>query len=126
MAAPDVDRDHYLKAVPKVLPAAEGMTLYASSTDRTMMASRTLAGNVPRAGDVPLGGPILVEHVDTIDATAVGNDIFGLNQGIIAAKKSILNDIKLLLAHGLRSPRLAEISGMPEGVKPSKWWRYIR
>ena len=125
MAAPDVDRNHYLEYVPMVLPMTDGMTLYASSRDKAMIASRKLAGDIHRAGDVPQGRPIVIERVDTIDASEVGKEIFGLNHGIFAAKKSILNDIKLLLSSNLAPPRLAEISGMPAGVKPAKWWRYL-
>jgi esterase/lipase superfamily enzyme len=127
MAAPDVDRDHYGKVAPKVRVATDGMTLYASAADWAMTASNIAAGHISRAGDVPSTGLVLVDRVDSIDATAVGTDIFGLNHGTYAEKKSILNDIKLLLTHGIKPPdkRSAEIRGMPEGERPSKWWRYI-
>lgn len=126
MAAPDVDADQYKDIAPKVRAAAQGMTLYASSMDRAMVISKKLAGNVPRAGDVPAGGPVLIDRVDAIDVTAVGDDVFGLNHGVFAAKKSVLNDVKLLLSRGIRPPseRLAEIRGMPEGAA-SRWWRYV-
>jgi esterase/lipase superfamily enzyme len=124
MAAPDVDKNHYLSSIPKIVPATGRMTLYASSNDKAMVASRKLAGGIPRAGDVPRRRPILMPPVNTIDASAVGQDILGLNHGTFAAKASILNDIKLLLA-GMEPPRLVEISGMPEGAKPAKWWRYL-
>jgi esterase/lipase superfamily enzyme len=124
MAAPDVDKNHYLSSIPKICPATDGITLYASCSDKAMVASRELAGGIPRAGDVPEGGPILAPPVVAIDASEVGQDILGLNHGIYAAKASILNDIRLLLA-GMEPPRLVEISGMPQGTKPAKWWRYM-
>jgi elongation factor Tu len=128
MAAPDVDLDQYKDIAPKVRAAAQGMTLYASSMDRAMVVSKKLAGNIPRAGDVLDGGPVLIDRVDAIDVTAVGDDVFGLNHGVFATEKSILNDVKLLLSRGIRPPgdRLAEIRGMPQGQSPSKWWRYVR
>jgi len=127
MAAPDVDSDQYKLIAPKVRAAAKGMTLYASSKDKAMAISKKIAGGIPRAGDVPKIGPILVKNIDTIDVTAVGDDVLGLNHGVFAAKKSILNDVKLLLSQGIRPPsdRLAEINGMPVGHSPSQWWRYV-
>ena len=127
MAAPDVDSDQYKGLAPKVRAVVKGMTLYASSADKALILSKTIAGRVPRAGDVPPGGPVLVDRVDAIDVTAVGDDVFGLNHGVFAKEKSILNDVKLLLSLGLRPPtdRLTEIRGMPEGQSPSKWWRYV-
>lgn len=127
MAAPDVDADHYRSIGPKVRAACSGMTLYASSVDKALKLSKAIAGNIPRAGDVYDGKPIILQNVDSIDVTAVGAEIFGLNHGVFASEKSILNDVKLLLAQGLRPPtkRLAEIGGMPVGL-PAQWWRYLR
>ncbi len=127
MAAPDLDRSHYKTIAPSVREIVRGMTLYGSSADKAMRLSRKLAGDVPRAGDVPKQGPILIEKIDFIDVTAVGNDILGLNHGVFASERSILNDVKLVLSHGLRPPteRLAEIRGVPDGADPSHWWRFV-
>lgn len=72
MAAPDVDADVYRTLTPKVSPAVRGMTLYASSVDRALAASRTLAGDMFRAGDVSTDGPTVVPGVDAIDVTGLG------------------------------------------------------
>jgi esterase/lipase superfamily enzyme/lysophospholipase L1-like esterase len=125
MAAPDVDADIYRDWAPSILPIVKGMTLYASSKDRAMKASKFLAGGIPRAGDVPTGGPVLVDRVETIDASSIGGSILGLNHGTFSSEKSILSDISLLFK-GLPSPRLPEIGGMPRGVKLPQWWSYGR
>jgi esterase/lipase superfamily enzyme len=127
MAAPDVDCDEYIKLAGQIRAASDGMTLYASPKDRTLAVSKKLAGNIPRAGDVPTTGPILIDRIDAIDASALGTDILGLNHGTFAHNKSILNDIKRLLQDGMRPPhnRLVELRSMPEGEPPAKWWRYI-
>jgi len=126
MAAPDVDTDVFLDLAPRVRRVSQGMTLYASSTDRAMAISKKLARRA-RAGDVPDEGPIILDGIDTIDVTAIGDEILGLNHSTFASSKSILNDVKLLLTTGIRPPgnRLAEIQGMPTGQVPSKWWRYV-
>ncbi|GGI29844.1 alpha/beta hydrolase [Bradyrhizobium guangdongense] len=123
MAAPDVDAEQYQRWIEKIGPLARGMTMYASSRDKALKVSKKLARGV-RAGDVPIEGPLVVHPVETIDASDVGRDILGTNHGIFASKTSILNDIKFLL-QGVPAPRLVEISGMPIGAKPSKWWRYV-
>jgi esterase/lipase superfamily enzyme len=124
MAAPDVDRDQYRQVVKSVGRIVGGMTLYASAADKAMLASRTLAQG-PRAGDVLGGLPTIVEGVDAIDVTAVGNEILGTDHDTFASKRSLINDIGLVL-QGKRPPnsRLAEIRGMPEGAAKPSFWRY--
>ena len=55
-------------------------SIYASSADRALIASRELAGGIPRAGDIPAGGPIILPNVETIDVTAMGEDVLGLDR----------------------------------------------
>ncbi len=107
MAAPDIDRDHYLGIAPKVRAAVSGMTLYASSADRALAASKAVAGDIPRAGDVPVSGPVLVKGVESIDVTPIGAELFGLGHGAFAQTRSILNDVHLLVTKGLRPPNPA-------------------
>lgn len=127
MAAPDVDRDHYIGIAPKVRAAVSGMTLYASSADRALAASKRVAGDIARAGDVPVNGPVLVRDIDTIDVTPIGVEPLGLGHSPFAQTRSVLNDVSLIIADGKRPPnkRLSEIRGMPEGQSPPKWWRYL-
>jgi esterase/lipase superfamily enzyme len=124
MAAPDVDRDLYTSIALDARKHTKGMTLYASAADKAIAASKFLAGDIPRAGDVPEGGPIVLETIDSIDATSLGEEIFGLNHATFAKSLSILNDVYLLLA-GKRLPRVLEIISVPEGVIPPKYWQYM-
>jgi esterase/lipase superfamily enzyme len=125
MAAPDIDSDQYRQDIQNLSNTVAAMTLYASANDRAMLTSRTLAQG-RRAGDVVDGKPILVPGVDAIDVSAVGDEIFGLNHDTFAAKRSLINDINLIL-EGVRPPnkRLAEIREMPEGSTPPLFWRYV-
>jgi esterase/lipase superfamily enzyme len=126
MAAPDVDQDHYRQLMARVQKITSGATLYASSADKPMMISRRFA-MAPRAGDVFENCPVLVDGVEAIDVTAVGNELFGLNHNTFAGTRSLINDIKLLLGTGLRPPhkRLAEIRTVPEGAAQPLFWRYV-
>jgi esterase/lipase superfamily enzyme len=72
------------------------------ANDRAMQAARRVAGGIPRAGDVPLDGPIIIEGIDTIDVTQTSLDYLALNHSIYAEKSALLNDIGLLLQTGER------------------------
>jgi esterase/lipase superfamily enzyme len=126
MAAPDVDRDQFEALIPKSKAIVGSMTLYASSADRALLASRKLAGDVPRAGDVPTGGPVTLPNLETIDVTAMGEDIFGLNHGAFAASRDVMEDISLALRLSLPSPRLTQIRAAPEPPAVAKYWKYVR
>ena len=126
MAAPDIDRDQYLQIASKIRAAVSGMTLYASSADRALAASKRAAGAIYRAGDVPRSGPLVVDGIDAIDVASIGKELFGLGHGHFAQTRSMLNDVGLIIRKSLRPPsdRLSEIRGMPIGALPPKWWRY--
>jgi esterase/lipase superfamily enzyme len=126
MAAPDVDRDEFVKLAPKAKAIVGGMTLYASSADRALVASRKLAGGIPRAGDVPSDGPIILPNVETIDVTAVGDEIFGLNHNVFAASRDVMEDISALLNLNRPPPRLIQIRAAPDPPASPTYWRYVR
>jgi esterase/lipase superfamily enzyme len=126
MAAPDVDNDLFTQWARLVRRITKGMTLYASSADRAMEVSRTLARR-PRAGDVTTAGPVIVDGIDTIDVTPLGEELFGLNHDTFATSRSVLDDVGRIVLSGLRPPNARSpdnIRPMPEGISPPKFWRY--
>jgi esterase/lipase superfamily enzyme len=128
MAAPDIDRDQYRTYAPEVRKLVSGMTLYASSADRALIISREISGGVPRAGSVTEGEPIVLQQIDSIDVTAAGNDILGLNHDVFAGAPAVMNDIYRLLTDNPRMPpdrREVEIRGVPEAAHPPRFWRYV-
>ena len=104
LAAPDVDRDVFANLAANIQQYGRGVTLYCSANDRAMAASRRVAGGVPRAGDVPADGPIVIAGIDTIDVTQTSTDMLALNHSSYAEKSALLNDIGLLLQTGERPP----------------------
>jgi esterase/lipase superfamily enzyme len=104
LAAPDIDRDVFANLAAAVRGYGRGMTLYCSANDRAMTAARSFAGGVPRAGDVPPDGPVIVPGIDTIDVTSTGPDLLAVNHSLYAEKSALLNDIGLLLLTGERPP----------------------
>jgi esterase/lipase superfamily enzyme len=126
MAAPDVDRDVFIKRMDQLKLVSSGLTLYASSSDKALLASRSKAAGV-RAGDIPEEGPVILPGLDTVDVTALGDDIFALNHGTFSNSSTVLGDIERLLQTGthpagLRSPDLIPVPKDP----PTRYWRYAR
>jgi hypothetical protein len=79
---------------------------------------------VPRAGDVPEGGPIVLPGVDTIDVTAVSTDSFGLNHSGYAENNALLNDLQLLIQTGERPPEKRVPLLEKIGTSLGDYWRY--
>lgn len=125
LAAPDVDRDVFAYLAANIRQYGRGVTLYCSANDRAMAASRRVAGGVPRAGDVPVDGPIVVAGIDTIDVTQTSTDVLALNHSSYAEKSALLNDIGLLLRTGERPPEkripILQKVNTPAG---GYFWRY--
>jgi len=124
LAAPDVDRDSFEFLAREIQGISGGVTLFAASNDRALTVSRQFWGGVPRAGDVPTDGPIVVPGIDTIDVTAINTEMFSLNHSGYAEKTVLLNDIQLLLQTGLRPPeeRLPILERISTAKGP--FWRY--
>jgi len=124
LAAPDVDRDVFVNIAANLKQYGRGVTLYASANDRAMEAARRVAGGIPRAGDVPPDGPVLLAGIDTIDVTQTSTDYLALNHSIYAEKGALLNDIGLLLQTGERPPDrrvpILQRIDTPKGA----FWRY--
>jgi esterase/lipase superfamily enzyme len=124
LAAPDVDRDVFINLITAIKGYGRGITLYCSANDRAMIASRQVAGGVPRAGDVPADGPLILPGVDTIDVTETSTDLLALNHSTYAERTALLNDIGLLLQTGERPPEKRVPILRKVTTKSGEFWRY--
>ncbi|HWB44646.1 MAG TPA: alpha/beta hydrolase [Hyphomicrobiaceae bacterium] len=124
LAAPDVDRDVFANLARNIKQYGRGITLYCSSNDVAMEAARRIAGGIPRAGDVPPDGPLVIAGIDTIDVSRTSTDYLALNHSTYAEKSALLNDIGLLLQTGERPPDrripILQRIATPNG----DFWRY--
>lgn len=125
LAAPDVDRDKFQNIARQITDFAQGVTLYAASNDRALRYSASFWGGIPRAGDVPETGPLIIPGVDTIDVSAVSTDSLGLNHSGYAENNTLLNDIKLLIQTGQRPPdkRVPSLQALTT-AQGGAYWRY--
>lgn len=97
LAAPDVDAGVFINDIaPKITKTAEKVTLYASSKDRALIASRNVHG-YPRAGESG-DGLVIVDDVDTIDVTEIDTSLLGHNY--YGDSDSIVADIYQVLHRG--------------------------
>lgn len=86
--------------------------------------SRRVNGGIPRAGDVPDDGPITLQGVDTIDATASSMDSVGINHSGYAENNALLQDRGRLISSGVRPPekRLPTLERVT--TNRGTYWRY--
>jgi esterase/lipase superfamily enzyme len=126
-AAPDVDWDVFTKKACHIHLISRGVTLYASALDKALVASRTFAEG-DRAGGLREGRPIILPNVESIDATAVGKELFGLGHSVFAAKRPLIDDIGRLISKGDRPPhvRSPQIRGMPEDNSTPIYWKFAK
>lgn len=124
LAAPDVDRDNFENIARDIQGLASGITLYAASNDRALTVSRNFYGGIPRAGDVPATGPLVLPGIDTIDVSASSMDSLGLNHSGYAENNEILKDIAALIATGTRPPKLRTPSLEEIATGSGAYWRY--
>jgi esterase/lipase superfamily enzyme len=119
LAAPDIDRELFTQSAAAIKSECERITLYASSKDLALIASRKLHA-FPRAGDTGPGITILPGLVDTIDATDVDTNLLG--HSYYGDERSIIGDLFGLL-NG-RSPPEKRF-GLRELMSPAgRYWAF--
>lgn len=123
LAAPDIDRQVFLDIASRILGAGERVTLYASDHDQALEASRRWNGGFARAVTIGEEGIVLVDGLDSIDATNVRTEIFDLGHDYLANQVSILDDVGELLATGSSPPdRSRTILEERSGPSGSVYW----
>ena len=100
LSAPDIDAAIFKHDIaPKLARARNPVTLYASSQDLALAASKAVHG-YPRAGDSG-AGMLIVAGVETIDATGV--DTSFMKHSYFAEKRSALSDMFYLIRNHARA-----------------------
>ena len=77
--------------------------MLAASNDRALEASKRFWGGVPRAGDVPVDGPVVVAGIDTIDISALSTEMLSLNHYGYAQQHQLIDDMQAA-AEGRHAP----------------------
>jgi esterase/lipase superfamily enzyme len=101
LAAPDVDADVFRRDIaPAIVRTGRRVTLYASSNDQALQASKQVHG-YPRAGDSG-DGLVITEGIDTIDVSTVDTSLLGHSY---YGGDSILTDIHHVIQEALPADR---------------------
>lgn len=100
LTAPDIDADVFRRDIaPRLTAINTPITLYASSEDHALKASKKFHG-YPRAGDTS-DGLVIVDGIETIDATGVDSGF--LKHSYYAENRSVLSDIFHIIQFGHRA-----------------------
>jgi esterase/lipase superfamily enzyme len=101
LAAPDVDAEVFKRDIAPTILTGRGprITLYASSNDKALMASRFVHGEYRRLGES--GKSIVVMHnLDTVDASTVSTEFLG--HGYFADSETVVGDLQHLIHERLK------------------------
>ncbi|AYM76441.1 alpha/beta fold hydrolase [Janthinobacterium agaricidamnosum] len=118
LSAPDIDAAIFKQDIaPKLAGARNPVTLYASSQDLALAASKAVHGYA-RAGDSG-AGMLIVAGVETIDATGV--DTSFMKHSYFAEKRSALSDMFYLIRnHARADQRFLE----PVDTAAGRYWTF--
>ncbi|HEX2584807.1 MAG TPA: alpha/beta hydrolase, partial [Steroidobacteraceae bacterium] len=119
LTAPDIDADVFKRDIAPALAAAgRPITLYASSKDLALVASKKVHG-YPRAGDSGQG-LIITPGIETIDATQVDTSLLG--HSYFADEKSVLSDMYYLIGTGERASQRFGLNGIDTDA--GRYWQF--
>lgn len=121
LTAPDIDADVFKRDIAPALTATgRPITLYASSEDLALVASKKVHGH-PRAGDSGQG-LVVVPGIETIDATPVDTSFLG--HSYFAETRSVLSDIFYLIRDGHRADQRFGLRGID--TQAGRYWVFRR
>jgi esterase/lipase superfamily enzyme len=121
LAAPDIDADVFKRDIaPRMVGDKTFITLYASSEDRALLASKQFHG-YPRAGDSGVG-LVVLPGIDTVDATRVDTSLLG--HCYFAEMRSVLSDIFYLIHEGKRPQERFALE--PVEGSGGRYWQFKR
>ena len=112
LAAPDVDADRFRRDLaPSLLNVANQVTLYASSDDQALIASKQVHG-YPRAGESGQN-VVVVPGVETIDVSGI--DLSLLGHSYYGDNESMLRDLYEVVRARLPAARRALLVARRQG-----------
>lgn len=120
LTAPDIDAEVFRRDIaPAIIQTARRVTLYASSNDEALIASKRFHG-YPRAGE---SGEhvVVVPGIDTIDVSAVDTSLLG--HTYYGSNDTVLTDLAQLLLESKPPSRRDRLRSMVLGGM--KYWIFL-
>ncbi|MDX1698721.1 MAG: alpha/beta fold hydrolase [Thiohalobacterales bacterium] len=119
MIAPDIDADVFRREMaPRLARTGIHITLYASSKDRALLASKAFHG-YPRAGESG-ESLVVVKGVETIDASVASGGLLG--HSYYAEDRRIMEDIFGMLQTGQRADQRFGLEAIETGE--GRYWTF--
>jgi esterase/lipase superfamily enzyme len=119
LAAPDINADLFRTVIAPRLQAMQGTqtTVYASSSDLALMASKAVHGYA-RVGETA-GGVFVFPGLETIDASRATLSVRAFGHSYLTDSATVLKDIQSILRQKLK----ARQRGLAEaGASPNVYW----
>jgi esterase/lipase superfamily enzyme len=119
--APDVDADTFRRDLaPAIVNAAGRVTLYASSNDEALIASRKVHGyrRAGESGDTM----VVVPGVDTVDVSEVDTSFIG--HSYYGSNSTVLADLFELMQGSKPADQRKWLHSMQLGAM--KYWKFLR
>jgi esterase/lipase superfamily enzyme len=119
LAAPDINADLFRTVIAPRLKALQGTqtTVYASSTDLALLASKAVHGYA-RVGDTA-SGVFVFPGLDTVDASRATMKVRAFGHSYLTDSAAVLKDIAAIVRQRLSAKQrgLAQL-----GASPNTWW----
>jgi esterase/lipase superfamily enzyme len=121
LTAPDIDADKFCRDLaPALLSVASRVTLYASSNDEALIASRKVHG-YRRAGESGKA-MVVVPGVDTVDVSEIDTSFIG--HSYYGSNSSVLADLFELIRDSKPPDQRKWLKSMELGTL--KYWKFLR
>lgn len=124
LTAPDIDADVFRRDIaPQLVAIGTSVTLYASSKDRALKASRAVHGK-PRAGDSG-GDLVVVRGMETVDASDIDTSVIGLGHAYVAESRPVLQDLFWLITDHKRAAQRFGLETL-RNASGEIYWKFRR
>ncbi len=121
LAAPDIDAEIFRRDLaPALVQTGQRVTLYASSNDQALVASKRVHGYA-RAGDAG-AGLVVLPGIETIDVSRLDTSLLG--HSYYGSSDPILSDIRQLIEQAL--PAAQRTSLLPHAYGDLTYWVFAQ
>ncbi|WP_229517949.1 alpha/beta hydrolase [Paraburkholderia terrae] len=124
LTAPDIGTVEFKEQIaPGLRALGAPVTLYASSNDRALAASKEIHDS-DRAGESG-ANLVVIDGIETIDASDTDTDLIGLGHSYFAERTTVLADMYYVITQDLRADKRDGLRPQPTEIKP-KYWKFVK
>jgi len=116
LTAPDIDVDVFKSLADAIRKPARHVTLYVSKNDEALRISKSLHGDIPRAGDSSQS-VLVVAGMETVDVSKVDTSFIG--HSYIGENRTVLADVFCLIRGSTLAARRCRL------VSHGSYWEFV-